>query len=151
MPVDAEPLDDQPVEMADQIVGQIEGGGVFLRHRVEDLVAGIEGVTVRAGDAFDAFLGQHFVEFAAGAAIAVEHQNAVIAPARITDPPAHALRDLIGGVVPGRRQAADRQVTPGVDADQRHDFARQRAAGDEQRALLQVEFGLGGGHGSGLR
>ena len=44
--------------------------------------AAIEGIAVRARNALDAFLGQHPVELAAGAAVAVEHQDALVARGR---------------------------------------------------------------------
>src|SRR3546814_20212469 len=62
MAVKAEPLDDQPLEVAHQVVGQVEGADLRLGQRVEGLGAGEEAVAVRAVDALDAFLGQHLVE-----------------------------------------------------------------------------------------
>src|SRR5579872_209404 len=70
--IEAESLNDQPVEMADEKVGEEERAELLLRHRREVLGAGKKFIAMRAGNALDARLFEHAVELAAGAAIAVE-------------------------------------------------------------------------------
>ena len=76
--VEAEPLEDERVEMAGEEVGQIEGAELLLGERREDLLAGVEGIAMRAGDASHPFFGEDAVELAAGAAVAVEAQDFVV-------------------------------------------------------------------------
>ena len=75
MVVQAQPPTDQRLEMAGEEIGEIERAGLFLREGLEGLIAGIEGVAMRAVDAGHALLRQHPVELAAGAAIAIEEQD----------------------------------------------------------------------------
>src|SRR3546814_7455047 len=57
MAVEAEPLDDQALEVTRQVVGQVEGAHLRLGQRVEHLAAGEEGIAMRALDALEALLG----------------------------------------------------------------------------------------------
>src|SRR3546814_14124055 len=98
--------------------------------RIEHLAAGEEGIAVRALDALDALLGQHLVEQPAGAAVAVEHENAFVAAAGAADALAHAHGNLRGRVWPGRLQAAHRPGLPVVPTEQLNDHPRQRPATD---------------------
>ena len=75
MPVEAERLDDEGLELAGEEIGQEEGRDVVVPPG-EGLVAGKEGITVRAGDAFDAELLADLVEKAAGAAIGIADEDA---------------------------------------------------------------------------
>ena len=76
--VEAEPLDHQRVEMPGEEIGQVERARLLLGQRRERLLAGKEGVAMRALDAPHAFLGEDAVEFAAGAAVAVEAEDLVV-------------------------------------------------------------------------
>ena len=136
--IEAEALDDQPLEMAGEEIGEEERAGLRLHHRVEIRLSGIEGVAMRAGDARHAFLRQHAVELAARAAIAVEAEDFVVAGAVRADLAAHRLGDAFRPVVQlggqaGHVEGAERAVA------QREDFARQRAAGDHQHAARAVD------------
>ena len=124
--------------MPHQVVGQIEAGrlGVGLGEKGVD--AAIEGIAVRARDALDALLRQHPVEQAAGAAVAVEHQDALIAAAARCG----SWRAPLRGCAAAGCAAwpAGRPAPCGVQPfsrDQRQHLAGERAAGDQQRARRQ--------------
>src|SRR5262249_55480199 len=93
-----------------------------------------EGIAMRALDALDALLGQDLVELAAGAAIAVEAEDLVIAGARRVDLAPDAGRDLLRPVVPDRRQAGHVDMVEAVRLDHRERLARQRTAGYDEGA-----------------
>ena len=103
--IEAEPLDDQRVEVAGEEIGQVESAELLLGEGGEDLLAGVEGVAMRARDALDAFLGEDAVERPARAAIAVEAENLVVGGAIGADLLPHRLGDSLGTVVETRRQA----------------------------------------------
>ncbi len=83
---------------------------------------------MRARDPLDALLGEHAVECAAGAAIAIEAQDLVIGGAIGADFCPHGLGNPLGTVVQARRQAGE--VDP-VEF-QSQDFAGERAAADDE-------------------
>ena len=134
MPVEAEAADHQPVEVAHQEVGDVERARLFVGKRGERRSAGEELVAMRAGHALDAFLREHRVELAAGAAVAVRDEDRRVAIAVGVDllaAPPPVIRS--GRVVQLGRQALHVEVRPAIPALQRDDFAGERAAGDDQR------------------
>ncbi len=142
MPVEPEPFDHQLVEMPRQIIREEEAAELRLHEIAEGLGAGEELVAMRAGDALDAFLRQHAVELAAGAAIAIGDEDAVILPARRLDLGAHAGGDLLRPVMPAGRQAGDREVAQALLLGHGQHLARERAAGDDEGGGMRC-------HGSG--
>ena len=142
MTVEAEALDHQQLEMAHQIVGQEEGSRLGVHHRLEIGPAGIELVAVRAGDAFDAFFGQHVIELPAAAAIAIDHENLVVFTPGAMNFFAHRGRNFLGPVMKLRGDTGDRKMIPAIGADQGGDFLGQRTTGNQQRRGR-------GGHGAG--
>ena len=95
--------------------------------------AGVELVAVRAGQPLDAgFIGEGHVQHAAGPAVRVRHEDAVVAGAASPDPVAHGLGDAARPVVERGRQAGD--VDVGQAAGQVHQLARERATADDQDA-----------------
>src|SRR5690242_7907859 len=62
MTVDAEPLDDEPLEMADEEVGEKEAARLLFGELGEEAAAGEELVAMRAGDALRPLLFQHRIE-----------------------------------------------------------------------------------------
>ena len=137
--VEAEPLDDERVEMAGEKISQVEGAQFLLGERREDLLPGVEGVAMRACDAFHPFLGEDAVEFAAGAAVAVEAQDFVVGGAIGADLRPHRLGDPLGVIVEARGQAG--QIDP-VEPESQN-FARKRAAADDEHlagALLAARI-----------
>ena len=166
MAIEAEALDHQALEMPDQIVGEIEAGRIGVGLLEKRLDAAIEGIAVRARDALDAFLLDHAVEQAAGAAVAVQHHDPLMAPAAGPDLGAHRVRDAGRRIVQLGRQAGHVHVRPAVQRDQGEDLAGERAAGDQQGARWRLRGAGGGrrraharrrrrggqdGHGMGLR
>ena len=77
VPVEAERLHDEGVELARQKVGQEEGGEILVGALGEILVAGEEGVTVRSGQALDALALAESVDIAARAAIGIADEDPV--------------------------------------------------------------------------
>ena len=128
--VEAEAANDERVEMADEKIGEVERARLVFGERRERLLAGIEGVAMRAFDAAHPLFREHAIELAAGAAIAIEAEDLVVGCAIGADLRPHRLRDSLGMVVQLRRQAGD---VDGVELEREH-FARQRAAGDDQDA-----------------
>ena len=61
-PVDAEPFEDQPVEVPREVVGEVEGARLRLVQGRERPAAGEELVAVGARDALRAFLREDRVE-----------------------------------------------------------------------------------------
>ncbi len=85
---------------------------------------------MRAFDAAHPLFRQHAIEFAAGAAIAIEAEDFVIGFAIGADLRPHRIRDSLGMVVQLRRQAGD---IDGVELEREH-FARQGAASNNENA-----------------
>ena len=56
MTIETEAADHQPVEVAEQEIGDVERAGLFVGERREGFAAGEEFVAVRAGNALDLFL-----------------------------------------------------------------------------------------------
>ena len=104
MPVQAQPLDHQRVELPGQEVGEVERARLGVGQRVEHRLAGIEGVAVRPADPLHALLGQHPVELAARAAIGIEHQDPGELGPMLADLRPHRLRDLLRPVVEQARK-----------------------------------------------
>ena len=110
MSIQAQALDDEPVEVARQEVGEEERGGLVLDDPGELRARRVELIAVGAGQALDPFLRDDRVEQAAGAAVGVGHEHAVIPGATATDALADGGRDAAGPVVEGGRQAGDVDV-----------------------------------------
>ena len=105
--VEAKAANDQRVEMPGEEIGEVERARLLLGHRRERLLAGEEGVAMRAGDARHPLLCQHAVELAAGAAIAVEAEDFVVGRAIGADLRPHRFRDALRAGCAG---CAGRQV-----------------------------------------
>ena len=133
--VEAEPRDDERVEMADEEIGEVERARLLLGERRERLLAGVKGVAMRALDTRHALFREHAVELAAGAAVAVEAEDLVVGRAIGADLGPHRIGNALGMVVQIRWQAGDVDVS----SFKRQHFARQRAAGNDEdlaRAVL---------------
>src|SRR5262249_31466453 len=74
--VDAESAHSEPLEVAREEVRQVEGPRLRVRERREGARAGENLITVRARQPLHAFLPQHLIQPAAGAAIAVGDEDA---------------------------------------------------------------------------
>src|ERR1039457_6204156 len=135
MTIEAETANYEAIEVAQQKVGEIERAELGLGQTLENRRRGEELIAVRARDALDAFLAQHAVELAAGTAVAVGDEDGPVVLTRCADQFADGAGDPLGPVVQLRRKAAHVQLRPAVGATQCRDLARQRAAGDDQRAL----------------
>ena len=83
---------------------------------------------------FDAFLCQDLVEHAPGAAVAVQHEDALVVRAGLPDLGAHRFGNALRRVVQVRGQAGQLHVAPAVQPDQRQYLTRERAAGDQESA-----------------
>src|SRR5690625_407159 len=133
MAIERQALDDQALEMAGQVVGQVEASGVALGQLGEGRLAAVEGVAVGAGKAAHPLLLQHPVEQAAGAAVPIGDEDPLYATGPGgADLGPHPLWDLLGAIVPDGRQAGDLQLAPAVEAQALDDLAAQRTAGDDQ-------------------
>jgi hypothetical protein len=131
MPVDPETADHQPVEVAREEVGQPERAGLGIGHRREPLGPREHLVAVRAREALDAFVGQHRIEQATGAAVRVGHEDAAVAVgASALDPASDGVRDPLGPVVEVRREAG--HVEAWNRLDDREQLAGERAAADDE-------------------
>src|SRR3984885_7746146 len=108
--VEAEPADDERVEMADEKIGEVERAGLFLAEAREGLVASIERVAMGAVDAPHALFLEHAIKLAAGPAIAVEAEDLVIRRAIGADLRPHLIGNAPGMIVQLRRQAGDIDV-----------------------------------------
>jgi len=93
--------------------------------------AGEQLVAVRAGQAFDAFFREHFIQHSARAAVGVGREHATVSPAVLADFGAHGRGDALGPIVQLRGQALDVQVRPAVGLAHAHQVMRQRAASDD--------------------
>ena len=132
MGIDAEAVEDDALEVLHEVVGEVEGGRVFVVHGVEHLLSGEELVAVRPGKHLDAFLGGDFGEFAGRAAVAVPEQDAVVVSASPFETGPHGIRDLRRPVVQDARQALERDVAQSVKSRDVTDLGGQRAAGQDQ-------------------
>jgi hypothetical protein len=132
MTVDAQALPDQRVELPGQEVGQPEGADLLLRQLREPVEPGEERIAMDSVDPLHAFLGQHPVELAAGAAVAIGDQDALMVRTMPPDRVPDGARNELRLVVQLRRQAVQLHVRQSVRLDQRQDFARQCPAGEDQ-------------------
>src|SRR5579872_4476948 len=131
--IEAETFDHQPVEMAGQEIGEKESPGLFLHHGREIRSAREEFITMRAGDPLDPLAFEDAVEFAAGAAIAIEAENIVVLFAILGDLALHFARYAFGAIVQfgGKTSHVDMAERAALKV---HNLTRQRAAGDDQDA-----------------
>jgi len=142
MPVQPQALPDQRVELARQEVGQPERADLLLRQLLEPVEAREEGVAVRALDPPDSFLGQHPVQLAPGAAVAIGDQDPRVVRTVAPDRVAYRLRDELRLVVQLCRQALQLHMGQAVCPGQRQDLAGERPAGEDQggRGLGHAAF-----------
>src|SRR5579872_3339150 len=131
--IEAKALDHQPIEMTDEEVGQEERAELLRGDGGEILRAGEEFIAMRAGNSLDSLLRQHAIELAAGAAIAIETEDVVVLCAILGDLAAHLVGDALRTIVQFGRQAGHLDMAERA-ALQENDLARQRAAGDDERA-----------------
>ena len=136
--IEAQTFDDQPVEMPREEIGEEERAGLGLHHGVEFRLAGIEGIAMRTLDARHALLGEDAVERSAGAAIAIEAENLVIALAICANLAPHRLRDALRPIVQRGGQAGDVESAERAFAKDK-DFPRQRATGQDQHAQGRLD------------
>ena len=133
MAVDAQASDHEPLEIPGEEVGEPEGAGLGIGHRREPLGPREHLVAVRARETLHAFVGQHRIEQATGAAVRVRHEDpAVAVGVRALDPASNGGRDPLGPVVEVRSQTGD--VEAGDGLDDREQLAGERAAADDERA-----------------
>src|SRR5258706_10363310 len=132
MAVQPQPLDDEPLEVPDEEIGQVKGARLGIAELGKGRGSGEEFVAVRTGQARDAFGGEHRVEHAAGTAIRIRNEDAFVAPARRANRRLHCTWDPLRAVVQFRWQAFDRHVRPAVQALEGHDLPGQGSAGDDQ-------------------
>ena len=132
MPVDAEPLDHQGIELPGEKIRQVERAGLGIRQSIEHGLARIERIAVRPGNPLDALLGQHPVERATRAAVAIENQDPAVLRTMLVDLGAHGIGDPLRAIVQQRRDAGDVEMVEPAGLDHGQRLARERAAGDEQ-------------------
>lgn len=77
VPVEAERLDDEGLELAGEEIGEEESADVVVPALGEFRIAGEEGIAMRAGDALDTFLLAKPIKEAAGAAIRIGDEDAL--------------------------------------------------------------------------
>ena len=117
--------------MARQKVGEIESAGLGVVQPSELCAAGEQFIAVRAGQTLDAFLGEHFIQLPAAAAVGIGGEHATVTPAVFADFVAHRRGDALGRVVQFGRQALDVEMRPAAGRAHAHQLMRQRAAGDD--------------------
>ena len=124
--VDAEAADHEPLEVPGEEVGEPERAGLGVGHGGERVAAGEHLVAVGARQALDAFVGEHRVEQAAGAAVGIGDEDPLVAVgAGLVDAAPDGGRDAAGPVVEVRGEAGDletrdRSATRAARARARH-------------------------------
>lgn len=136
--VEAEPFDDQRLELPSKKVGKIECAGRGLGECLKAIAAGKCGIAVRPGEALDPLLLEHLIEGASGAAIRVGDVDLGMGGAGLMDGTAHRVRDQCWPVVQGGGQAAKVEVSKAVGLDEGGDLPGEGAAGDDQCALHRL-------------
>ena len=134
MSIQPETLDDQPVEVARQEVGQEERGGLVVDELRELRARRVELVAVRAGEPFDALLGDHRIEQPACPAVGVRHEDPVVAGAASPDAFPDGGGDPARTVMERGRQAGDVDVRQVLG--QRDELACEGATPDDEDAGL---------------
>src|SRR5262245_57035840 len=143
VPVETEPADDDRVEVPRQEVGEVEGRRLGIVELLPGGVPGQKPVAVRAGEPLDAVPLEHLVELASGSAVGVGDEHASIPAAQLAELRVHSGGDLLRARVQLRRQAADRDVRPAVQADDREDVPCNCAAREhEHLGVLGLEDAL---------
>src|ERR1700722_12934594 len=114
MSVEAESLDDEPLEMPQQEVGEIESSDLCFRERREDRAGREEFIAMRTGNALDTLFGEHRVEQSARTAIRIGHEDRAVLGARGADEGANRGGNALRSIVQIRGQAAHVQLFPGI-------------------------------------
>ena len=112
MAVEPEAADHERVEVPREEVGQVEGRGLGVVELLPGVVAGEEAVAVRAGQPLDAVPLEHRVELAAGAAVGVRDEHALVAARELVQLRVDRGRDQLRAGVELRGKAADGHVAP---------------------------------------
>ncbi len=141
MLVETEPLDDQPLEMPQQEIGEIERADLGFRERREHRARREELIAVRARNALDALFGKHRIEQSAGAAIGIGHEDRAVMSARGVDEGTHGGGNALRPIVQIGGQTAHVHLLPGIRPLERGDLVRQGAARDDQQALAVLRHG----------
>ena len=105
MPVEAESVDHQPLEVPGEEVGQVEGAGLLVGEAVERRQSRVELVAVGAGEALDPRPLEDGVEGPAGPAVGVGDEDRLVARAALADPALDRGRDPLRAHVERGRQA----------------------------------------------
>ncbi len=140
MSIQTQPACDQPVEMADEKVSQIERARLRLAQLREGLGAGEELITVSAGNALNAFFGEYGVKLATRAAFAISDEEGPIAVAMGADFFTDRRCDTLGPVVQLCRQASHVDGLPVIYPPERGNLASQRSACNDKNAATRIHL-----------
>ena len=135
MPIEAEPLDHQRLELPGEKIGEVEGAGSGLGQRGEALLAGEGRIAVWPGKSFDRLRLEHRIERPTRAAIGVGDVDPVMRGPGFSDGVPNGASDPLRPVVQGRRQAAQIEMREAIRLDDGDDLPGERPTSDDQRAL----------------
>ncbi|HEX2529635.1 MAG TPA: hypothetical protein VHL31_25515 [Geminicoccus sp.] len=134
MPVEAQALPDERIELPRQKVGEPEGAYFLLSQGGEPVEAAEKGVAVRSFDPGHAFGRQDPIELATRAAVAIGHDDPLVRRPVQPDSFPDRLRDQLRVVVQLSRKAVKPHMVEPVGLDQGQDLTSERAAGKDQGA-----------------
>src|SRR6185436_10595409 len=143
VPVEPEAAHDERLEVTGEEVGQVEGRGLVLVHCVPGVVSGEEAVAVRAGQPLHVVLSQDDVERAAGSAVGIGDEDALVAAGELGELRVDRRRDPLGSRVELGREAADVDLRPPVELDDGEDLPCDRAAREDEDARLGARARVG--------
>ena len=134
MPIDAEFFHDEPVEVPDQEIRQVERSRFLVAERLEFTGPCKKLVAMGTRQSLNAVLFQNPVEHAASAAIGIRDEYVPELLLVVLNRRIDRVRNLVRGVVQIGRQALDLKMIPAVLPLQGNKFPCQCAACDEQSA-----------------
>src|SRR5882672_5459950 len=140
MPVEPQAANDQPLEMAQWKIREVEGPRLSRSERGEHRRRGKEFIAVRSGYSLDSLLAQYCIQQPARTAIGIGDKDGMVTVPRSLNRGAHGAGYLLRSIVQLGRQTTDVQVVPAIGAAQCCDLVGQRAAGNDQRGHRPTQW-----------
>ena len=141
MTVYAEFVHYQSIKMACQKIGQVKNARFPFMPFQKGMGSPKEFVTMCSGQPFQLFFCQNLIQLAASATIRVSDKNCLELTPTLVHLFTHRWGNQSWLIMQACGQALNLQMIPTVESQQRRDFMRQCATGDNQAFLQCWDFG----------